>query len=540
MTLTECQEKALLKISKFLSPIDERNFYLLTGGAGVGKTYLMDVLAKKYSNIGFTAPTHKAVKVLREKINGAYGIFFTIHKLMGYKMSYNEKGGVVFSSDDISKYIEKEDYRIIVIDEVSMVSDKIFNDILSLVEKLPYLKILFVGDSYQLPPIDLGKNNEQLSKPMRLIKDCDTSHMITTKRTDETSLLDLYKIFRQSVDTFDDPRKFLNPYKKSKNIHLINNYQSFKKILLKTRTVAKSIILVQNNKQVLKYNELVKNSVKRTGPYMKGDKMVFDNFYESSDHRFYTQDIVFIESAKCVEKYNNYFEETFKTYELKIYFKFTEEDEKDDDLKSITFTVSKIDDTDKNDKNYIKFLECVKTKKTEIQEKIATMSLLGQSKKSIKQKAGDMWRFFYQSVADLNCPITDAYCMTVHKSQGSTYDLVIVDFDNIDTMYNFISKKTGTDKRFTKYRSLYTAVSRVSKEIYIKCNMKNYKEKLNINENSVKKCTGCHCVKKLKFFINQKGKERRQCKPCRSKRKHAKRKNTKKYLETSNIDENNL
>src|SRR6266446_6081930 len=66
--LTKDQAEALRKIEAAYEPGE---FYLLTGHAGSGKTYLMQRLTKnmlaKKCRIVLSAPTHKAVAVLARK-----------------------------------------------------------------------------------------------------------------------------------------------------------------------------------------------------------------------------------------------------------------------------------------------------------------------------------------------------------------------------------------------------------------------------------------------------------------------------------------
>jgi len=75
--------------------------------------------------------------------------------------------------------------------------------------------------------------------------------------------------------------------------------------------------------------------------------------------------------------------------------------------------------------------------------------------KKIKDELYDM----IQNYSDMyNPPITYSYAITTYKSQGSTYDEVIVDYDDI-------YRCTVRDKR-SLTRSMYVSVSRVRKTLY--------------------------------------------------------------------------
>ncbi len=112
--------------------------FLLTGGAGTGKTTVIkqiiencDKLGLKYLAVSFTG---KAVARLKEVIGNNSPM--TMHM-------------AIFKKDKIQKF----DY--LIIDEASMISYKLLYDFF-VAFGLDY-KIIFVGDPNQLPPIDWGQ-----------------------------------------------------------------------------------------------------------------------------------------------------------------------------------------------------------------------------------------------------------------------------------------------------------------------------------------------------------------------------------------------
>lgn len=64
-----------------------------------------------------------------------------------------------------------------------------------------------------------------------------------------------------------------------------------------------------------------------------------------------------------------------------------------------------------------------------------------------------LWEFYYYKIIDKFADISYGYCITVHKSQGSTYNNVFVDFNNILSS-NFQENQ--------KVKCIYTAVTRAS------------------------------------------------------------------------------
>lgn len=165
ITLNEDQEVARQKIINWYKTSSKQVFFL-AGYAGVGKTMLISYVLNNDLKLGnrvkFCAPTGKAASVLLNKGCNAS----TIHKLI-YIPTKDRFGKVKFSR------VDSLDADLIVVDEFSMVSSEIFNDLKSF-----GVKILAVGDNGQLPPVDsetleyLNHPDAQLSKIMRQEENC--------------------------------------------------------------------------------------------------------------------------------------------------------------------------------------------------------------------------------------------------------------------------------------------------------------------------------------------------------------------------------
>ena len=69
-----------------------------------------------------------------------------------------------------------------------------------------------------------------------------------------------------------------------------------------------------------------------------------------------------------------------------------------------------------------------------------------------------VWEYYYTNYIDLFADINYGYCITVHKSQGSTYKNVFIESKNI-LEYN--------RKDYINYKCLYTAITRASNKIYM-------------------------------------------------------------------------
>jgi exodeoxyribonuclease V len=144
--LSEDQERARCYIlGEF---IKGKMVVTLGGFAGTGKTTIINTIARNFREqelgIAFCAFTGKAVDVLRRKIETEVSdSITTIHRLI-YKP-------VIFKGKLVGfRLVDKGDLNIglIIVDEASMISEKLFNDLKSF-----HIPILAVGDHGQLPPI---------------------------------------------------------------------------------------------------------------------------------------------------------------------------------------------------------------------------------------------------------------------------------------------------------------------------------------------------------------------------------------------------
>ena len=144
MELSKDQKQALREIISWYFDDEDKKFFTLGGLAGSGKTFLIRVLEdeiqkRELISIAHCAYTGKAANVMRTKgINNAC----TIHSLIYKPIKEGEK--VRF----VKIPVDEMAYKLIVVDEASMVSEEIFNDLMSYGKK-----ILFVGDYGQLDPV---------------------------------------------------------------------------------------------------------------------------------------------------------------------------------------------------------------------------------------------------------------------------------------------------------------------------------------------------------------------------------------------------
>ncbi|MFR9649433.1 MAG: AAA family ATPase [Rikenellaceae bacterium] len=155
---TLSQKKCIEKLSFFLSEGGSDSIFILNGYAGTGKTTLVAALVATLKELKINtillAPTGRAAKVLSQYSSKKAT---TIHKHI-----YREKTNASYESK-FSLSPNRDADTLFIIDEASMLSDssgdKLFGsgslleDLVSYVRSGKRCRMMFVGDSAQLPPV---------------------------------------------------------------------------------------------------------------------------------------------------------------------------------------------------------------------------------------------------------------------------------------------------------------------------------------------------------------------------------------------------
>jgi len=147
----------------------EQNLFTLEGNAGSGKTVLINVfiehcLSRKGAmKIAMAATTNKAYKQLVKLAEYKHTnlVYSTVHSLLGLKEVIKDDGTIAFEPE-FKKPEDKKlvEFHLLVVDEVSMLNDKIFYYLLPYLEK--GLKIIFIGDGAQIPPVRDAEEKKNL------------------------------------------------------------------------------------------------------------------------------------------------------------------------------------------------------------------------------------------------------------------------------------------------------------------------------------------------------------------------------------------
>lgn len=130
----------------------DSKYFLLRGYAGTGKTFTARAFADEVrGRLVFTAPTNKAVKVLRQSLTDEKykPECRTIFSLLGLRLEANGEVKELSAPEDP---IDLTQYAAVIVDEGSMVNEAVMQHIRYAADSTG-VKFLFMGDSAQLPPV---------------------------------------------------------------------------------------------------------------------------------------------------------------------------------------------------------------------------------------------------------------------------------------------------------------------------------------------------------------------------------------------------
>ena len=191
--ISTTQNKAFEEITSKLENIIETNMVWdneisLSGAAGTGKTYLTTKLVKKLKekyHITITAPTHKALQVLRQNLlaDEIENVETkTLQSFLNIRLFTDFDKGIQKFEPIKSKDKDNSKTDILIVDESSMISQDLYEYIIKAIEKQRVKAVLFVGDEFQLLPID-GNDNKVLNirnkyKLEKIVRQAQDSYII--------------------------------------------------------------------------------------------------------------------------------------------------------------------------------------------------------------------------------------------------------------------------------------------------------------------------------------------------------------------------
>ncbi|MAV04352.1 MAG: ATP-dependent endonuclease [Flavobacteriaceae bacterium] len=305
---TNDQSLAIESLSDFLFNKTKVSVFLLKGYAGTGKTTLMKTLVDNLHfnkmNFCLLAPTGRAAKVLSKYTKRKAS---TIHKKIYY--SKVDKSGNFKSTLKTNKIKN----TVFIIDEASMISDfsnsndlfkkkSILNDIIDFADFKTNSKLIFIGDTAQLPPVNQtispALDSQFLQKTYNLkINEYEISDVV--RQTEESGILFNATLIRNSIINSDLEFKFK---KFNDIISLSDGFEIQESIENSFNDIGRenSIIIVRSNKRANQYNQQIRKTIlSHDHKVCSGDLLMITKnnyFWTSSD-----SEIPFLANGDIIE-----------------------------------------------------------------------------------------------------------------------------------------------------------------------------------------------------------------------------------------------
>jgi exodeoxyribonuclease-5 len=461
--LNSDQREAFEELRDFICDRDDENVFVLKGWAGTGKTFCISVLVRyilevvhpksAWYKIAVTGPTNKSVRVIKKTSNlkNPRVTFQTIHKLLGLTEKITNDGQQVFVNQEKNFKPQITSIKLLIIDEVSMLNDELFHEVLKYRDKL---KIICMGDPAQIPPVGkpdcipfrdeladtYGIKTLQLKKIMRQKEGNAIIESSVKIRKDLWSEKNPVAPVT-SLNTDGEGVEFLN-------LNDSDTRRGFSEILSKyfrsdefKNDSEYCKIIAWRNKTVTSMNNVVRRIIfgeeeSRT-KILVGEKLIANTpiIIQGNLILFNTNDEFSVESTKIKEK-----NMVLKTFSPVVEVK----------LKFYDAVVTYLNDDDEIEKTSIEILH----EDSEIEfTKIANLLKLKAIEKKGRDRSWIDYYDFLRNFADVNF----GYSITCHKSQGSTYNTTFVLEDDINQNYNIVERN----------RILYTSYTRSSKKLYV-------------------------------------------------------------------------
>ncbi|MCT7519193.1 ATP-dependent DNA helicase [Aliarcobacter cryaerophilus] len=447
--LTQHQQEIFEKIiGEFKTILDNKskeissktNFVSLSGSAGVGKTFvsskLIEYFVKKMEyKILLTAPTHKSLAVAKSMLNSINLNIptKTVQSYLDIKLFTDYiKGTKKFVRDKIDLQADYEkDLDILVVDESSMISNELLMFIEENLEQNKLKSVLFIGDPYQLPPVDEQPNAvRHLPKTFELteiVRQAKDSYIKTI--ANELKDCIKHKKFIPIMEIFD-----INKYPKMEFFYELEDmYDDF---VTPDKWYRDNIVLSYTNRNVDEYNrELRKrywlqNDIYPTEPIIEGELLVFNESYKTEIYNSEVLKVIKVERKE--DKFVILKDDSDNSTEPLKYFNCLSSDGRN--FKTV-------------DPDYYKLFSIY----------LGNLSLEAKTEKE-KEKRKALWKRFFilkEEYADLKY----IHASTIHKSQGSTYKNVYLDLGTLI--------KLSHEEKELAYRLMYVAVTRASENIKI-------------------------------------------------------------------------
>lgn len=455
ITYNKEQQSAIVNAVSFLKTnTDPTQYYVIEGKAGTGKTTIAKEILKEFEDeqIYVAAVSHKAKGVIKnsfgEDTRGKK--FFSIAGLLGMKGINDNDTQTTKFQVGLKVPLLDNPPALLVIDEASMITEDVLKKIIDINSSLsrPF-QMLFLGDIGQIQPIRdeqsefYRTNKDLLNKKSDIFNSKHKSKLITRVRQGEANPILPYADYFWENSQKENPE--LNPTQ-----HIVRNNQI---------TDKGSLLFSNSEAEVL--NSVIKavknavekgltNHVKIVTYHVNEKTELNQKIHEAlfgKDSDYSKGDFIILNQPYDVSLYVSMENST----EMQITgIKDIEEDENGIHILSIETNGSAYDVHDGTERKNCTIQVVSRNDIAKYNQKLQEMANEAKRQKNGAYKR-QLWRQFWEykgRYADVDF----GYAITAHKSQGSTYDIVVVDEKDI-------MGTTATSNQ-EKSELIYTALTR--------------------------------------------------------------------------------
>jgi ATP-dependent exoDNAse (exonuclease V) alpha subunit len=436
-------------VSEFITNQNDDEIFVLKGYAGTGKTTVISTIVNNLSEINkkyvLLAPTGRAAKVIA---NYSQKSAFTIHKKI-YFPKKNSGGGVSFTLQP-----NKHKNTIFIVDEASMISDanqesklhengSLLDDLISYIYSGTNCKMLLLGDTAQLPPVNLDISPALDIKSLALHYQKEVRHIeldevmrqeensgILFNATELRELLkdDFFESFQFNVNDFKDIVRLSDGYDIQDAIN--SAYSNY--------SIEDTAFIVRSNKRANQYNQQIrmkildKESELSSGDYLM---VVKNNYFWLKE----TDEADFIANGDIIE--------VLQIFNIKELYGFT----------FANVQVRMVDYPNQKPFETVLLLDTITSESPSLTYEESNR-LYEEVMKDYENETTKYRRF--QKVKENEyfnaLQVKFSYAITCHKSQGGQWNTVFIEQPYLPD---------GINRDYIRW--LYTAVTRAKDKLYL-------------------------------------------------------------------------
>ena len=436
-------------VAEFITNKNNDEIFVLKGYAGTGKTTSISTIVNNLSQINkkyvLLAPTGRAAKVIA---NYSQKPAFTIHKKI-YFPKKNSVGGVSFTLQQ-----NKHKDTFFIVDEASMISDSnqesklyengsLLDDLISYIYSGTNCKMILLGDTAQLPPVNLDISPALDIKTLGMHYGKEVRHIeldevmrqeegsgILFNATELRELLkdELFDTFKFQLQDFKDIVRLTDGYDIQDAIHsAYGNY-----------SIEETAFIVRSNKRANAYNQQIrmkildKESELSAGDYLM---VVKNNYFWLKE----TDEAGFIANGDIIE--------VLQIFSLKELYGF----------KFANVKIRMVDYPNQKPFETVLLLDTIYSESPSLTYEEAN-KLYEEVMKDYESESTKYKRF--QKVKENEyfnaLQVKFSYAITCHKSQGGQWNTVFIEQPYLPD---------GIDKEYIRW--LYTAMTRAKEKLYL-------------------------------------------------------------------------